>query len=61
MREDLGDENRCTRRPSEVRCDQGYHCFKAQMLWGFFFFLLMGVDVVSASLISGDSKCSNVI
>lgn len=27
----------------------------------FFFFLLMGVDVVSASLISGDSKCSHVI
>lgn len=27
----------------------------------FCFFLLMGVDVVSASLISGDSKCSHVI
>lgn len=52
----MGDENRCTRRPLEFRCDQQYHRFKIQML-----FFTDGVGVFSASLICSDSKCSDVI
>lgn len=50
MRKDLGDENR---RPSEFRCDQRYHCFKAQMLftdgcWCFFLHLLYAATLNAA-------------